>query len=140
MKAVSVIALFALLAGIVNHHGTAGFRQSAKIDRLQPPTEIVSQWGGPSRNFRYPATELSDTWNTSGPQVLWQRDLGGGYAGISVGSGRVFTTIRESEQELDIALDAETGNRHDAAARCIILLRERICGLIQGRHFREAKV
>jgi outer membrane protein assembly factor BamB len=101
--------LFCLLLPVV---GDAQL-PATSIERPEIPEqfsiESLSQWGGPNRNFLFPETELHEKWDRSGPKIKWKRDLGGGYSGIAVVDGRVFTTIRKAEQELDMALDAESG-------------------------------
>src|SRR5262247_271002 len=68
-----------------------------------------SQWGGPQRNFKSPATGLAATWPATGPRRLWQRDMGEGYSAIAAEGGKLFTMYRKDEQEVVIALDATTG-------------------------------
>ena len=68
-----------------------------------------SQWGGPNRNFKSSVTGLATTWPASGPRKLWSRELGEGFSGIAVQSGRLFTMHRKGEQEVVVALDAASG-------------------------------
>lgn len=68
-----------------------------------------SQWGGPNRNFKSPATGLATSWPSTGPRKLWSRELGEGFSSISVEGGKLFTMYRKGEQELVVALDAATG-------------------------------
>src|SRR6266542_1770815 len=67
------------------------------------------QWGGPHRNFQSDATGLADSWPATGPKILWSRDLGEGYSGISVDGGRLFTMYRRANNEVVIAMDAKSG-------------------------------
>lgn len=41
--------------------------------------------------------------------MLWRREAGGGYSGISIVDGRLFTMWSDGESELVVALDAATG-------------------------------
>lgn len=67
------------------------------------------QWGGPHRNFKSEAKGLANSWPEKGPKQLWSRDLGEGYSAI-VGDGeRLYTMYRKSDQEIVIALEAQTG-------------------------------
>ncbi|HEX6863499.1 MAG TPA: PQQ-binding-like beta-propeller repeat protein [Thermoanaerobaculia bacterium] len=67
------------------------------------------QWGGPDRDFRSPATGLAETWPEAGPKRIWERALGAGYSSIVADGGRLFTLYRSGEEEVVVALDAETG-------------------------------
>jgi hypothetical protein len=67
------------------------------------------QWGGPQRNFVIKSTPLADSWPPAGPRRLWVRDLGDGYSGIAVKSGRLYTMMHRRGQEVIVALDANNG-------------------------------
>jgi outer membrane protein assembly factor BamB len=67
------------------------------------------QWGGPQRNFMIESTGLAKSWPVDGPRRLWSRELGEGYSGIAVDGGRLFTLVHRDNQEVVIALEAETG-------------------------------
>ena len=69
-----------------------------------------TQWGGRNRNFRLPASPLSRQWSDNGPTVKWRKEIGGGYAGISIAGDQMFTTIRKDGKEIDLALDLKSGN------------------------------
>ena len=63
---------------------------------------------------------LSDRWPDSGPQELWRRPVGRGYAGLAVAAGRGFLFHREGDREIIEAVDAATGKtlwRADQATR-----------------------
>ncbi len=68
---------------------------------------------GPNRNgtaaVEKPAEQLADTWPTGGPKTLWQRDVGSGFAGVSVSKGTAVLFHRVGEQTLVEALDARSG-------------------------------
>jgi outer membrane protein assembly factor BamB len=67
------------------------------------------QWGGPNRDFHSPATGLAEEWPESGPRKIWERELGAGYSSIVADGGRLFTMYRRGENEVVVALDANTG-------------------------------
>lgn len=67
------------------------------------------QWGGPNRDFHTPATGLADHWPEAGPRKLWERALGEGYSSIVADGGRLFTMYRSGDDEVVVALRAETG-------------------------------
>ena len=55
--------------------------------------EILSQWRGPNRDGRYPATSLLKQWPADGPRVLWTVDgLGKGHTSAAVTNDKVFLT------------------------------------------------
>jgi outer membrane protein assembly factor BamB len=55
------------------------------------------------------AKGLAASWPAPGPRQLWSRDLGEGYAGIVVDGDRLVTMYRSGEQDIVVALDAQTG-------------------------------
>ncbi len=48
-------------------------------------------------------------WGPDGPKKLWQRELGEGFSGVAVVEGKLFTLLRQGEDEVVMALDATTG-------------------------------
>ena len=68
-----------------------------------------AQWGGPQRNFTSEAKGLAASWPATGPQRIWQRELGEGYSAIVAEHGTLYTMYRKGENEVVIALDAATG-------------------------------
>ena len=64
---------------------------------------------GPHRNGVADAEQIADTWPTGGPKTLWQREVGTGFAGVSVSKGTAILFHRVGEQEIVVALDARTG-------------------------------
>ena len=77
------------------------------------------QWGGPHRNFISDATGLADSWEESGPPLIWSRPLGLGHSAIVIDDGTLYTMYRPGEEtrrrgawesrEFVIAMDAATG-------------------------------
>ena len=67
------------------------------------------QWGGPNRDFHSPATGLAEEWPEAGPRKIWERALGAGYSSIVADGGRLFTMYRSGDDEVVVALNAETG-------------------------------
>ena len=65
---------------------------------------------GPNRNgIAAPDEQLADTWPASGPQEIWRRPVGSGYAGIAVVDGTAFLFHRIDNREITEALDATNG-------------------------------
>ena len=72
----------------------------------------VSDWPqflGPERNGVYRGPALAETWPSSGPRVVWQKQVGQGFSGPVVAQGRVILFHRVSDREVVESLDARTG-------------------------------
>lgn len=67
------------------------------------------QWLGPNRTGISSETGLLTTWAKDGPAVVWEKELGEGFSGISVADGRVYTMFSAGEDEFAVCLDEETG-------------------------------
>ena len=76
---------------------------------LAPSAEPArwTQFGGPERNFETAHIPIPADWK--GPQVLWERDLGPGYAGVVTDGERLVTMTREGDDEVVLALDPKSG-------------------------------
>lgn len=68
-----------------------------------------SQWGGPTRNFVSNSKGLAASWPEKGPRQLWNRPLGQGHSAIVASGNRLYTMYSQGEQEIVIALAADTG-------------------------------
>ncbi len=64
---------------------------------------------GPHRSGVADNEQIADAWPTGGPKLVWQREAGTGYAGVSVSKGTAILYHRVGEQEIAVALDAQTG-------------------------------
>jgi len=67
------------------------------------------QWGGPTRNFVSASKGLAPSWPATGPKQLWSRPLGQGHSSILVSGNTLYTMYSQGEQEIVIALAADTG-------------------------------
>jgi outer membrane protein assembly factor BamB len=70
------------------------------------------QWRGTNRDGTWPQTDLPDKFPDGGLKARWRQPIGGGYAGIAVVEGRVFTLDRRKEPkevERILSLDAANG-------------------------------
>jgi len=67
------------------------------------------QWGGPSRNFTTNSKGLAAAWPSTGPKRLWSRPLGPGHSSILASGNTLYTMYNQGEQEVVIALAADTG-------------------------------
>ncbi len=73
-------------------------------------------WGGPTRDFRAPASRLAPNWPENGPRRLWSRPLGHGHSSIVAAGDRLFTMWGKGTREHVVCLDAATGEvRWDTA-------------------------
>jgi len=57
------------------------------------------QWRGPRGDGSWHGPKLPERWPEAGLKTAWKRDIGGGYAGISVADGRVFVLDRQVKRE-----------------------------------------
>ena len=65
---------------------------------------------GPNRDgWAAPDEKLAESWPKDGPPVVWQRDVGDGFAGVAVASNTVVLFHRVKDSEVAEALDANTG-------------------------------
>jgi outer membrane protein assembly factor BamB len=70
------------------------------------------QFRGPRGDGTWQGPQLPETWPQAGLKRLWRKDIGGGYAGISVVGDRVYTLDRQklpNERERILCLDAADG-------------------------------
>ncbi|MEI8315683.1 MAG: PQQ-binding-like beta-propeller repeat protein [Verrucomicrobiota bacterium] len=70
------------------------------------------QWHGPNRDNVCTETGLLAAWPAGGPPLVWTATgLGGGYAGVAVVAGRIFTSGDFTNGASVLALDAKSGNQ-----------------------------
>jgi len=67
------------------------------------------QFLGPGRDGIYRGRALAESWPSSGPRVVWKKEVGQGFSGPVVAQGRVLLFHRVSDQEVVESLDARTG-------------------------------
>jgi outer membrane protein assembly factor BamB len=68
------------------------------------------QWRGPNRDDLSTETGLLKSWPAGGPPLAWKAtSLGGGYAGVAVAKGRVFTMGDANQASRLMALDESSG-------------------------------
>ncbi|MDE2887820.1 MAG: PQQ-binding-like beta-propeller repeat protein [Gemmatimonadota bacterium] len=77
---------------------------------FSPARADWSQWLGPDRTGISTETGFLKTWPKDGPDVLWKKNLGVGFSGISVADGRVFTMFAEGDDEFVVCLNEESGD------------------------------
>ncbi len=67
------------------------------------------RWGGPDGDFKLADAGLADSWPATGPTQIWDREFGGGYSAIVAGGGTLFTMFRDGDDDVAVALSAESG-------------------------------
>lgn len=67
------------------------------------------QFLGPQRDGVYPGADLADAWPAPGPEILWRRPVGQGFAGPVVADGKLILFHRQGDEEVVEALDAAGG-------------------------------
>lgn len=64
------------------------------------------QWRGPNRDDVSTETGLLKQWPKGGPPLAWEiKDLGGGFATVSVSNGKIYTLSYENGSTFVVALD-----------------------------------
>jgi len=67
------------------------------------------QFRGPERDGRSTETGLATNWPAGGPPARFRVTLGGGYSGISVAGGRLYTLFSRGADEFAACLDGADG-------------------------------
>jgi outer membrane protein assembly factor BamB len=67
------------------------------------------QYLGPDRNGTYSGPALAESWGSTGPKVVWRKQIGQGFAGPAVVQNRVILFHRVGNEEVLESLDAKTG-------------------------------
>ncbi|MFH1706709.1 MAG: PQQ-binding-like beta-propeller repeat protein [Planctomycetota bacterium] len=88
-------------------------REPDKKEEPKPPAKPVfdwSCWRGPDHNGISAEKGWRSGWSAgSEPKILWKKELGGGYSGVSVADGRAYTMGNDGTQDTVWCFDAETG-------------------------------
>jgi outer membrane protein assembly factor BamB len=83
---------------------------------LQVRSEDWPQWGGPARDHKSADSGLLQKWPEAGPKRLWlQENLGLGYSGPAIVSGRIYIMGARDGKEFLIALNEKDGKEIWAA-------------------------
>jgi outer membrane protein assembly factor BamB len=75
-------------------------------------TALAGDWPqflGPTRDGVYPGSDIAPAWPSSGPPVVWKKDVGEGFAGPVVSGGKLILFHRLQGREIIECLDAATG-------------------------------
>jgi outer membrane protein assembly factor BamB len=66
---------------------------------------------GPHRNGKSDERGLPASWPAKGPQLVWQKSVGAGYAAPAIVDGRVYHFSRVGDKARLICLDSQTGGQ-----------------------------
>jgi len=70
------------------------------------------QWLGPNRDNKSLETGLLKEWPDKGPPMAWEaKGLGGGYSGVSVAAGHIYTLGDHADGAYAIAMEEPSGKR-----------------------------
>jgi outer membrane protein assembly factor BamB len=67
------------------------------------------QFGGLNRDNISPEKGLADEWPATGPKVLWETEVHGGYSGLAIKGGKAYLLDRNGDVSLLRCLDMESG-------------------------------
>lgn len=86
----------------------------ATADEATQGASVETDWPqfrGPRGDGTWRGPKLPDVWPAGGLKQVWKQSIGGGYAGVSVASGRVYTLDRKTNPEVEriLCFDAATG-------------------------------
>ena len=96
----NILVIGAAAVCLVSVCGLSGAEPAAKTS--------WPEFHGPKRDNISPATGLLKQWPKGGPKLVWQSDqCGGGYAGVSIADGMIFTSGDFGRQEMVLALDLD---------------------------------
>ena len=87
------------------------FANSGSQTEAQASRSTWPQWGGPARNFHIDSVQIARSWPQTGPRQIWRHPLGEGYSSILVDGDALVTMYRRDDDEVVVAMDAETGAR-----------------------------
>lgn len=90
-------------------HGISVIIVALLLVGVSPARADWPQWLGPDRTGMSTETGFLKTWPKNGPEVLWKKNLGVGFSGISVVDGRVFTMFAKGDDEFVVCLNEASG-------------------------------
>jgi len=82
------------------------------VTEAQQSDLLVSAWPGfrgQHRDASIPGVTVSEDWQSTPPQRLWQRRIGPGWSSFCMAGNRLFTQEQRGELEAVVCLDADTG-------------------------------
>ena len=91
---------------------TTIFMALAACRALEATAEDWPRWRGPNGDGAWQGPRLPEQWPADGLKAAWRQPVGGGYSGIAVADGRVYTMDRQTqpaETERVLCFEAATG-------------------------------
>jgi outer membrane protein assembly factor BamB len=83
---------------------------------LKPAPEVMpaikpywTDFRGPRRDGHYDEMPILTKWPAQGPERLWRKPIGGGYASFTAAHGKAFTIEQRRNREIVAAYDLRTG-------------------------------
>ena len=67
------------------------------------------QWRGPNRDGISYEKGILTRWPEKGPDILWRINIGGGFSGVTVADGKLFSMWQEENSQFLVCLNAQTG-------------------------------
>src|SRR5262249_11714680 len=85
--------------------------QDATLLEEEPPPGAAGwpQWRGPGRDGVAFAGDLIENWPRQGPPLAWQKNVGESYSAFVGDGSRVYTMVREGNQEVILCWELDTG-------------------------------
>ena len=68
------------------------------------------QFHGPNRNLVSTESGWRTDWSSSGPKVLWKKEVGIGFSSVAVSAGRAYTIGHRGGNETVFSIDVESGD------------------------------
>lgn len=98
------LIFFAVTVFLFFQSSVTGAGKNGKTSNFDWP-----QFRGPNRDGISAETDILKKWPEDGPELLWRRELGDGYSGISICEGYLYTMFSGDDYEYAICFDAENG-------------------------------
>jgi outer membrane protein assembly factor BamB len=85
------------------------------VPEVQPQKPVAkpywTDFRGPHRDGVYDEMPITTKWPSEGPERLWRKPVGGGYASFVVANGSAFTIEQRRDQEVLAAYDMASGRQ-----------------------------
>jgi outer membrane protein assembly factor BamB len=110
----AVVAPASIPAPVVDPGAAARPEPAPEVDSAakEPVPAAKPFWTdfrGPRRDGIYDEMPVQTKWPAQGPQRLWKKPIGGGYASFVIAEGRAYTIEQRRNQEVVSAYDLATG-------------------------------
>ncbi len=92
-------------------HGISAFHVAQVAQAGVGQVSDWPMWRGPNQTGITTADGFDQTMNNGNPAVLWQTNIGNGYAGVSVADGKAYAAGWVDGQDTLYCFDAQTGKK-----------------------------